>query len=205
MVLCTVLAACREILPANAWLQPRHSPLRNPSTAEARRSFDHAGHRKTFGEQGVACVDCHQFSLRIESEDSDLARSLSALALRPGAEACHTCHLPGIERVANAPSRCLVCHRNLWPLLPEDHHAGWVRAHAMIARTDSANCEDCHRQQECVNCHARRDTIDTQVHERSFRFFHSVEARANPAECGSCHRADYCIACHQQAGVEGAW
>lgn len=202
---CLCVSACREILPTTAWLQPRHAPLRNPSTADARRAFDHRSHGHVFSERSIACVDCHQFALRIESDDEDLARTLSALALRPGSEACHTCHLPGAERVASAPQRCRDCHTNLWPLIPDDHHAGWQRAHAIAARIDTARCEDCHRQQECADCHARRDSIDTRVHERSFRFFHSVAARANPMECGSCHRPDYCISCHEASRVERSW
>lgn len=198
------LAGCRDVLPTRSWLQPRSSPLRNPSTADARKNFDHRSHQRVFGRHAVACVDCHQFALRIETEDVELARALSAIATYPGSEACHPCHLTGENRLADAPSRCRTCHTNLWPLLPEDHHANWERAHAVAAHIDARSCEDCHRPQECADCHARRDTIDTRVHERSFRFFHSVQARANPMECGSCHRVDFCIHCHEQSAPE-AW
>lgn len=201
-VLLLWLPACRDVLPTNSWLQPRTVPLRNPSTADARKKFEHSTHQQLFARMGVACVDCHQFALRIETDDAELARSLSAIASYPGSEACHPCHQSGEIHVTDAPSRCRTCHTNLWPLLPEDHHANWSRAHAVVARIEATSCDDCHRQQECADCHARRDTIDTRVHERSFGFFHSVQARANPMECGSCHRADYCIQCHEQNGVD---
>lgn len=190
-------------MPTNAYLQPRTDQALRRSTRDARQSFDHGAHRRSFQEKGVACVDCHVFALRIETDDEDLAKALSARALHPGSAACHSCHLPGEDKMLSASRRCLSCHGNLWPLLPEDHRAGWQTAHAAASHADGERCQDCHHQQECVDCHARRDTVDTRAHERGFRFFHSIEAWANPMQCSSCHRADFCIQCHRASGIGG--
>lgn len=197
-------AGCRRWLPTGAYLQPRAESVSRRSTREARERFDHGLHRKALRAKGVACVDCHSFALRIETDEEDLAKMLSAYAVHPRSAACHSCHLPGEDKMLSAPRRCLACHRNLWPLLPDDHRAGWQAAHAAASHGDGDRCQDCHHQQECLDCHARRDTIDTRVHERGFRFFHSIEAWANPVQCSSCHRADFCIQCHRLSGVGGA-
>lgn len=197
------VVACRQWLPANAYLQPRERSAVRLSTRDARERFDHKLHRAPLEEKGVACVDCHAFALRLETDDEDLAKTLSSYAIHPRSAACHSCHLPGEQKMLAAPRRCLSCHGNLWPLLPDDHRAGWQVAHAAASHADSERCQDCHHQQQCVDCHARRDTIETRVHERGFRFFHSIEAWANPMQCSSCHRADFCIQCHRLSGLGG--
>lgn len=196
--LATVVVACRNVLPANRYLQPRSVSRASHSTADARHKFDHWLHEKPLHSAGVSCIDCHQFAVKIESGNEELAKALSAHALVPGSAACHSCHTQPDTQMAAAPQACTACHDNLLPLLPDNHKAGWSKAHATVARTDPGSCENCHRQNECIDCHARRDTIETRVHERNFRFFHSVQARANPMQCSSCHRVDYCINCHQQ-------
>ncbi len=207
-ILCALLVSgaigCRRWLPTTSYLQPRSDSVSRRSTRDARERFDHQLHRKALRAKGIACIDCHSFALRIETDDEDLAKTLSAYALHPRSAACHSCHLPGQQKMFAAPRQCLSCHRNLWPLLPDDHRAGWQTAHAVASHADTERCQDCHHQQECVDCHARRDTLDTRVHERGFRFFHSIEAWANPMQCSSCHRADFCIQCHRLSGVRGA-
>lgn len=188
---------CRGLGSAGGVLQERGSSAQH-STADARRSFDHAIHADAFTAADVACVDCHRFDQALDVSDPAAARTLSAHGLNPGSGACHTCHLAGEGRMASAPDACTTCHQNLAPLLPEDHLIAWARVHASAAHADPLRCDSCHRQAFCIDCHQRRDDIQQRVHDRNFRFTHSIVARANPMQCGSCHRPDYCSNCHQQ-------
>lgn len=192
------LGACRNLMPTTRYLQPRTTSAASTSTADARRKFNHNLHGKALSSAGLTCIDCHQFPVKIESSDPELAKAISAHAQYPGSTACHACHTDENTHMASAPSACTTCHDNLLPLLPENHEAGWLQAHRTVSRANPAQCENCHRQSFCIDCHARRDTIDTRVHERNFRFYHSIQARANPMQCSSCHRVDYCVNCHQQ-------
>ena len=198
------VVGCRQLLPENSYLKRRSVERTRWSTRDARDRFDHGVHRRALDQAEIRCVDCHSFALRIATDDEELAKTLSAYAQHPGSAACHPCHLPGEDKMLAAPRRCNACHRNLWPLLPEDHAAGWQTAHAAASHAENERCQDCHHEQECVDCHARRDSIETRVHERGFRFFHSIEAWANPMSCSSCHRADFCIQCHRQNGIGSA-
>jgi hypothetical protein len=195
-------AACRQLMPTNRLLQPRSTPRISMSTAEARDAFNHAGHEKTFAAAGVRCLDCHQFSLTIDTGETQIAEALSAHALRGGSTACHFCHSsdsPG--KMAGAPSDCRSCHENLAPLRPADHEIAWIKMHGASARNNPVECESCHRQSQCIDCHERRDSVQTLGHERNFRFLHGIEARANPMQCSACHRPDYCINCHIEGNV----
>jgi hypothetical protein len=194
------LAACRQYLPQNRFLQMRPAPAH--TTADARRQFDHARHDPRLAAAGVTCLDCHRFDARVAAAEPAMAAELSARALHPGSAACHFCHGPSAARQAAAPSACTTCHGNLLPLRPADHDLAWDRVHAQMARVEPARCDTCHRQAECIDCHARRDTVRTRVHERNFRFFHGIQATANPMQCGSCHRQDFCIRCHEASRVD---
>jgi hypothetical protein len=201
LAIAVVMVSCRQVMPSNRYLRPRSSGV-SQSTAEARRAFDHAHHAELFAAKQIACGDCHRFDAQIESADPARAAALSQRALRPGAAACHYCHVEADTKMAAAPGTCTTCHENLAPLRPADHDLSWSKVHAAIARTNAEECQTCHKQADCIDCHQRRDTIQTVVHDRSFRFFHGIEARANPMQCGSCHREDFCIRCHQQGKVD---
>ena len=196
------LAACRQYLPSNRYLQMRKPPPAVHSTADARGKFDHGKHAGALAKSQVSCLDCHRFDVLLDSADEAAARDLSARALYPGSAACHFCHGPSESRMRDAPQACTYCHGNLLPLMPENHKVAWLKVHASVSQANPVECENCHRNSFCIDCHERRDTIQTRVHERNFRFFHSLQARANPVQCGSCHRADYCINCHRQGEVE---
>ena len=191
------LAACRDYLPANRFLQPR--PAHDASTVEARHKFDHARHSRIFAQQQVVCGSCHRFDAQIDTGAAPLANAASTAALYPGSSACHYCHGPSDTRISAAPSACTTCHTNLEPLLPENHQIGWQRAHGSIASADPVACQNCHRDAFCVNCHQNRDSALTFEHDRNYLSFHSVDARANPIQCGNCHRQDFCINCHAKA------
>lgn len=198
----TLIAACRQYLPTNRYLQPRAAQA--PSTRDARGKFRHAGHALRLATAGITCGDCHRFDVLIETPNDDMAREISTRAQQPRGEACHYCHTDA-TRLVEAPSTCFTCHDNLQALRPADHEVAWLKVHESMARANPAQCENCHRESFCIDCHQRRDTIQTRVHERNFRFFHSVQARANPMQCGSCHREDFCRNCHVQGKVgEGA-
>ena len=192
------VAACRQYLPTNRYLQMRPPSQTVQSTKDARDKFNHARHNKPLAQTGVSCIDCHHFNVLIDTGNEAMARDLAAHALYPGSAPCHYCHVDSETRLSTAPQACTTCHENLQPLLPEDHQIAWLKVHAAAAQTNPARCENCHRSSFCINCHERRDTIQTVVHERNFRAFHSVEARANPRQCGMCHLEDFCINCHQQ-------
>lgn len=197
----TILAACRQYLPTNRYLQMRQPSQTTQSTKDARDKFNHARHTKALAQTGVTCIDCHHFNVLIDTGSEAMARDLAAHALYPGSAACHFCHVSAETRVSTAPPACTTCHENLQPLLPENHQIAWLKVHSSAAQTNPAQCENCHRSSFCIDCHERRDTIQTRVHQRNFRFFHSIEARANPRQCGSCHREDFCINCHQAGKV----
>ena len=198
-LLLAVLAACRDYMPANRFLQPRSAPDANHSTADARHRFDHDRHAKILAEQGMVCGDCHRFDAQINTATAPLATEASSAALYPGSATCHYCHGPSDTRIAAAPSACTTCHTNLIPLLPENHQIAWVRVHGATASADPVACQNCHRDAFCVNCHQNRDTQLTFVHDQNYLSFHSVDARANPIECGNCHREDFCLNCHAKA------
>ena len=202
LALLGLLAACRQYLPSNRYLQVRASHPLTPSTRDARGKFNHAGHAARLAAAHVTCVDCHRFDVLLDAPTDAMARDLSMHAQYPGGEACHYCHSPGDTHLAEAPSACTTCHEDLTALRPPDHEVAWLKVHAGMARNNQAPCESCHRHAFCIDCHDRRDTIQTRMHERNFRFFHSVQARANPMQCGSCHREDFCINCHQQGKVD---
>ncbi len=196
------VTACRQFLPDNQYLRQRTGSV-SQSTREARRAFRHDKHDAVFAEQHLTCIDCHHFDLKIDAKEA-LGRALSAHAMHPSSVACHTCHLAGEGKITAAPERCLSCHENMRPLLPEDHQVAWLQVHPSMARSNPARCENCHQQTYCIDCHERRDTVQTRMHDRNFRFTHSIEASADPSRCGSCHRPDYCTNCHQQGRLKGA-
>lgn len=195
--LMAVVAACRDHLPANRFLQPRPAP--SASTADARHKFTHQRHTAIFAKQGVVCGDCHRFDAQIDTGTAPLAQTASQAALFPGSAACHHCHGPSETRIAAAPSACTTCHTNMAPLLPDNHQIGWQRAHGAIASADPVQCQNCHRDSFCINCHQNRDSILTFVHDRNYLSMHSVDARANPIQCSSCHRQDFCLNCHAKS------
>jgi hypothetical protein len=195
------LAACRQYMPSNRFLQPRRSPLVSSNTRDARGKFNHEKHASTLSAKGITCADCHRFDVLIDTSNEQMAKDLSMHAQQPGSAACHYCHGPSDTHIAAAPSACMTCHQNLLPLLPTNHEVAWLKVHATVATTQPAQCENCHKQAYCINCHEARDTIQTVVHDRNFRFYHSIQARANPMQCGSCHRPDYCTNCHAQGKV----
>ncbi|MFQ5665346.1 MAG: hypothetical protein ACE5I7_02830 [Candidatus Binatia bacterium] len=197
-----MLAACRQYLPSNRYLQLRQPSHAMRSTADARRKFDHVRHAPRLTAAHVTCIDCHRFDELIEASNEQLARDLSSHGQYPGGAACHYCHRVSDTHMAGAPSACITCHENLLPLQPADHEVAWLKVHATMAEAEPARCENCHRHAFCIDCHARRDTIQTRVHERNFRFFHGIQVRANPMQCGSCHREDFCINCHRQGKVD---
>jgi len=199
IALTATLAACRNYLPTNRFLQPRPASQENQSTGDARHKFNHDHHAKILGAQGVVCGDCHRFDAKIDASAPPLATAASAAALYPGGAACHYCHGPSDTRIAAAPSACTTCHSNLIPLMPENHQVAWLRVHGATASADPVACQNCHRDAFCINCHQNRDSILTFMHDRNYLSFHSVDARANPIQCGNCHRIDFCTNCHAHA------
>jgi Cytochrome c7 and related cytochrome c len=197
VVMAVVVAACRQYLPSNRYLQLRQPSQATYSTRDARDKFNHARHASPLAAAHVTCVDCHRFDEKISASNEDAVRELSRAGLYPGGAPCHYCHTQS-TRMATAPSACTTCHENLLALKPADHEVAWLKVHGSMAANNPTPCENCHRQSFCVDCHSRRDTIQTRVHDRNFRYFHSVQARANPMQCGTCHREDFCTNCHQQ-------
>jgi len=199
--LALVVAACRQYLPTNRYLQLRSSSEHVSAAANVQGKFDHAAHAEPLASVDATCLDCHRFDVLIETSNEDLGRALARRALFAGTGACHFCHVQPETRMPTAPHTCMTCHDNLEALRPEDHDLSWIRVHASVAQTNPTRCEDCHRQSYCIECHQARDSIETLVHERNFRYFHAVEARANPMKCARCHRQDFCIRCHQQGSA----
>lgn len=133
---------------------------------------------------------------------------------RPTAD-CSDCH---------APSYCSDCHNSRQDgLTPETRmpeqterefiHRGEFRSrHAGEARTDPAQCQQCHLSQECQSCHAREGiTTGAAAYPHPAGWlapgspeFHGDVARQDILLCASCHEngsATNCVTCHSASAT----
>lgn len=159
--------------------------------------FDHKKHKDSFKSTGIACVDCHQFSVKSPSFDP-LAKNVGAGYLKVNRMVCHECHL-GKVQVARV-NQCSLCHLHPEKLAPPSHKLNWKKRHGNQAQMDPDSCNGCHQenQNSCNNCHTQRNTLKPMVHRPNFRLTHGIEARSNPASCVTCHtNTNSCIQCHK--------
>ncbi|MCM2278428.1 MAG: hypothetical protein NDJ89_10170 [Oligoflexia bacterium] len=189
-----ILATAR---PAPAQGQPsleQPTAVLPPITHPMKELFSHPAHAKSFREMGVACTDCHDFSIK-PAAPGPLASSLPTGLLKPQKGVCHQCHLGKIA--LPTPNQCTLCHLSTAAIQPRDHAVDWKARHGRFAQFNRESCASCHSQQSCNQCHSRLDRMNPMVHPGSFRLFHSVRARANPQSCVQCHKTRaFCTDCH---------
>lgn len=89
-----------------------------------------------------------------------------------------------------------------YQLLPENHLVDWMQRHSHVARAQSQDCMDCHREQDCTSCHNEYAARPYTVHPPNYIVVHSMDARLDTANCTSCHQVEtFCTTCHIQANV----
>ncbi len=113
---------------------------------------------------------------------------------------------------------CMQCHDGLQKPLSV-HPNDFITLHPVQARSDSLECQACHRFQSfCAACHERVGLgldADPTLRARNVRVHpdyntwvltpgpkhHAVEASRDIKQCISCHREESCMACHATSGV----
>ena len=156
--------------------------------------FSHPSHRKVFQGSGVSCVDCHSFSVKAKSRDP-LGEPVAKGFLEVPRERCHQCHLGKVS--TPTPNQCVLCHKDVAQLQPENHFHNWTQRHGKISQMDPNSCTACHTKSSCSECHLHKNVQRIKAHPPNFRFTHSVQAPANPSSCVSCHSGqNSCIQCH---------
>lgn len=156
--------------------------------------FVHKSHLEAFRQSGIACADCHSFSIKTNTSDPT-SSGVGEGYLRVDRSVCHQCHLGKV----NVPrsNQCILCHRDPQFLAPASHHRNWRQRHGQQALQDPDSCLACHNQKTCSECHSQRNPSKPIVHRANFRLTHSIEARANPQSCATCHASlNTCIQCH---------
>lgn len=169
------------------------------SRPEMIQKFDHQSHEQNvFQKRGVSCSDCHnlenqkdnQFSLLKELEKNTFKKSFKQI--------CHQCHQNASEK--QAPQTCYTCHNSpdkLQAIKPQSHlNSFWKSQHSIKAKVSSAECLNCHSQNQCIKCHTTRNPVSNNNHSRNYKNFHSIEARMSPQKCDTCHQGSFCIRCH---------
>jgi len=161
--------------------------------------FNHRSHVSSFKKSGVSCVDCHSFSVKAVGKDP-LGEPVKSGFIAASPSRCHACHMNKIN--LPAPNQCVMCHRDVVKLQPEDHFHSWMNRHGRIAQMDSNRCVQCHSKSSCSECHTQKNLNKPAVHLANFRLFHSIEARANPQSCVACHSSaqNSCVRCHSTGG-----
>jgi hypothetical protein len=122
---------------------------------------------------------------------------------RAQSDACTSCH---------TPPDCASCHGSKQAGPYQVHPPNYIALHTAAARSDQANCTDCHKVETfCSGCHARtRNLPDAPLNPPPRLAYHppgwidsrsagnhGVQARRNISDCASCHQERDCIACHQ--------
>ena len=139
--------------------------------------FSHAAHVG----QGMACADCHG--------------PVEALMAAAKSE-CRSCHV-----TQTGLSDCSLCHSDGADYVPDNHGGGWESWHGVEAGAISADCSNCHAQNDCQQCHVG-DNVDPRVHPLGFELSHALEARMSTVDCAVCHEEpQFCVSCHASAQV----
>jgi hypothetical protein len=80
--------------------------------------------------------------------------------------------------------------------------------HAILARSQGAQCLQCHQQSMCTSCHSKvapaaparlfpEQVEKSLIHRGDFLSTHAIEAKSDGAVCLRCHKTDYCESCHR--------
>ncbi|MGE3975466.1 MAG: cytochrome c3 family protein [Bdellovibrionales bacterium] len=161
--------------------------------------FSHKSHEKIFLQSSIKCLECHSFSVKSKAQDP-LGLPVAGGFIQGSRTRCHECHLGKVN--FPRPNQCVLCHRDVVRLMPEDHHRSWMFRHGKIAQMNKESCVACHSTNTCSECHIKRQSQKPTVHPPNYRIFHSVQARANPQSCMSCHSTqNSCTQCHQKGGL----
>jgi len=161
-------------------------------------TFAHAAHVKRVAGD---CSRCHK----------DIKQSTALPIAQPVMSTCLECHNHTVDY---AEARCKTCHPTLQTLPLKavaefDHGGNWKNRHGTLARSQGAQCLQCHVQSMCADCHSRvapaapsqlfpeKVAQETLIHRGDFLSTHPLEAQADGALCLRCHQTDYCTSCHK--------
>lgn len=202
-------------------LAPNEGRAKTPLVVSAHGSYrdlkmiNHAAHLKEKNGATIACLNCHQETLRKSSIDK--------FAQLPTMNDCSTCH-GNIKRVSsnNQMENCSLCHQevtsSLQPFstvfednanvlrsdktMPIDHTAYFRLNHQEQARQSNSRCYSCHagvdqynKSENCANCHQ----IMRPRSHISLRFKnvdHGRFAAMTRSNCATCHTTEFCARCH---------
>jgi hypothetical protein len=174
-------------------------------------------HQKHFGEQNIACDDCH--TLAKESKRS-------SDTLMANHESCTTCHE---EQISND---CALCHTNPKEIVPmQAKEREIIFSHELHFTKNRIACESCHEGLEtvpyatksnmpamttCMHCHLEKNvsrnceschtdfvSLYPENHRiADFKKQHKKYSRVGEGEatCATCHSENFCQDCH--AGTE---
>jgi hypothetical protein len=169
--------------------------------------FHHGLHDVDRRGKAIACVTCHESTMRSAASPSDE---------RPPTAACVACHDDPVRTPATAVmSHCETCHASQIAGFaqigaprshisrrdrPEDHTLAFRRDHGRDATGDAERCATCHgemngsRSDNCDQCHQSMKPQDHVITWREYE--HGHEAAVSAARCGVCHGGEFCISCH---------
>lgn len=156
--------------------------------------FGHEPHM----ERGYRCVTCHPVFPHGQAGTD-----------RPPMRPCYRCH--GLYHDGQgdvASGECAVCHTKDFDLLPADHTKPFLSGeHKDPAKTDPAQCSQCHRSSECIDCHngvgaladGRKATkvIPADHRRPEWSSEHGTQYLEQKGSCSVCHTSKSCQQCHQ--------
>ncbi|MFL5318246.1 MAG: cytochrome c3 family protein [Myxococcaceae bacterium] len=177
------------------------------------------------------CTTCH-----IKAPSGRLQIAFASGSLRPmQGNPLGLDHGPRYEfnhgsRAAIARQECLACHTETYCATCHDslqkplsvHPNDFITLHPLEARSNSLQCESCHRYQSfCAACHERAgvgQSSDLNLRAGNVRVHpdyatwvvnlgpehHGIAATRNLQQCIACHREESCLQCHAAGTVAGA-
>jgi hypothetical protein len=176
----------------------------SPTDRISNLNFNHAtvlaAKREALGGE-FPCVACHQ---QPGGNRMDV--------VIPAPEMCYGCHEPGRQhRVEGA---CETCHVVQGPTTifarrpPASHTMTFRENHKAAAAANTAECQNCHVQDQCTGCHTGSEAVATPVHDvdryhpLNYIQQHSAPAFSREVECATCHNPEaFCRDCHSARGL----
>lgn len=130
--------------------------------------FSHKSHAATFKRSSISCLECHNFSIKSQNHDP-LGVTVPSGYISGSRKRCHECHLGAVQ--FPRPNQCVLCHRDVQKIMPENHHESWTLRHGKMAQVNKESCLACHTNKTCSDCHLKKETLKPQVHPPITEFF----------------------------------
>ncbi len=147
-------------------------------------------------------------------------------------ESCERCHfngaaVPAIATLARDTrvARLMAGRPAEYPRPPSHTAASWPYDHGSAARTNIAQCANCHTRPSCASCHAGREApaviarlpaptgagpagvgvmYVSRVHPSGFVTSHGPAASTRQMNCAGCHEQQvFCVSCHAGRTTRG--